>query len=122
MSARGERTFSADGRDINILFTNRALATAERRIGKSIVSIAQGMTSGELGIGDLATLLHVGMEAARVDQRSRSRSYSMDDAYQVLDDAGFAEVAGPVVEAIAAVISYAPESSDQTEDDLDPND
>lgn len=106
MGARGERTFQAGPNQVTVLFTNRALANAEKRLGKGIIAIAQGLVSGQTELGDIVVLLHVGMEAARVDSRSTGRSISMDDAYRVIDDAGFAAVAGPVLESVAEVLGY----------------
>lgn len=114
--ARGERTFRAGGRDVTVLFTNRALANSEKRLGRGIVAVAQGMGDGSSGITEIAVLLHVGMEAARLDRRDRGRPYSMDDAYKVLDRAGFAAVASPVMEAVAAVLGYAADEEESTED------
>lgn len=108
MGARGERTIKLPGkREVTVLYTNRALAGAEKRLGKGVLGILQGFEEGSSGLTELAVLLHVGMEAARIDQRSASRSVSLDDAYQVLDEVGFAGVAGPVMEAIADVVGYA---------------
>lgn len=107
MSARGESTFRANGREVTVLFTNRALAGAEQRLKKGIIGISQGLLNGETGLTEIAVLLQVGMEAARVDARAGGRQVSLDDAYKVLDDAGFAAVAAPVLMAVAEVLSYA---------------
>lgn len=109
MAARGERTFQAAGRDVIVLFTNRALAGAEKRLGKGIIGIANGFMAGESGMAEMAVLLQVGMEAARVDARAGGRPVSLDDAYAVMDEVGFAVVAVPVMEAVAAVLSYTPD-------------
>lgn len=106
MSARGERSFRAGAREVTVLFTNRALANAEQRLEKGIVGIAQGLMSGASGLTEIAVLLHVGMEAARIDGKLGGQSVSLNDAYKVLDDAGFTAVAGPVMEAVADVLSY----------------
>lgn len=107
MGARGESTFRANGREVTVLFTNRALAGAEQRLKKGIIGISQGLLSGETGLTEIAVLLQVGMEAARVDARAGGRQVSLDDAYKVLDDAGFAAVAAPVLMAVADVLSFA---------------
>lgn len=109
MGARGERTFRVGNRDITVLFTNRALAGAERRLEKGIIGIADGLLSGVSGMTEMAVLLQVGMEAARVDARAGGNQISLDRAYEVLDEAGFSAVAVPVMEAVAAVLAYKPE-------------
>ena len=104
--ARGEATIQADDREIEILFTNRALATAEKFLGKSIIGIAQGFADGESGITEIVKLLQVGMEAARRDARIGSRAVTLNDAFAVLDEVGFATVAEAVMNAVADVLSF----------------
>lgn len=116
MSARGERVIGVNGNETRVLFTNRALLTAEKQIGKGILGILNGFTSGESGYTELVGLLRAGMEAARMDARLGGKPVSNDDAIQVLDMCGFTAVAGPVLEAVAAVISY-----DGREETPDPN-
>lgn len=124
MTARGERTFSAGSKEVTVLFTNRALATVEARLKKGIIGVAEGLVSGASGIADVAVLLQAGMEAHRIDAKLGGRSVSMDDAYKVLDKAGFAAVASPVMEAVAAVIGYKGEADEAVteSDEPDPND
>jgi hypothetical protein len=119
MAARGERIIETQGREIRVLFTNRALAGAEKRLGRGILGVLRGFDGGSSGVGDVAILLHAGMEAARVDAKSGGRPVSMDDAYEVMDQAGLAAVAGPVLEAVAAVIGYA--EGAEAENGADPN-
>jgi len=113
--ARGEAIIrSDDGGEVEVLFTNRALATAEKFLGRSIIGIAQGFSDGESGITEVVKLLQVGMEAARRDARIGSRAVTLNDAFAVLDEAGFATVAAAVMEAVAAVLSYGP--GEETDD------
>lgn len=109
--ARGERTFKAGTREVVVLFTNRALAGAEKRLNKGIIGLAQGFVDGTSGLTELAVLLQTGMEAARVDARLGGNQVGLDDAYKVLDEAGMANVAKPVLEAVAAVLNYGGEPS-----------
>ena len=111
--ARGEATIQADEREVQILFTNRALARAEGLIGKSVIGVAQGFTEGTTGVSDIAYLLQAGMEAARRDARAGGGVVTLNDAFQVLDEAGFTAVTAAVMEAVGAVLSF---SGDQ-----DPN-
>lgn len=115
--ARGERTFRANGREVTVLFTNRALAGAERRLGKGIVGVAQGLLDGASGLTEVAILLQTGMEASRIDSKVGGRSVTMDEAYQVLDQAGFGAVSGAVMEAVAAVLGYSGEAASDAEPD-----
>lgn len=112
MGARGEQIIQADGREVRVLFTNRAIADAEARIGKSIIGILEGYDVGTTGIRETASLLRSGMEAARREDGQRGR-VSIDEAYDLLDAAGFAAVVEAVVLAIGDVLSYGPEGSDR---------
>jgi hypothetical protein len=115
--ARGERTLSVSGREIQVLFTNRALMTAENQLKRGILGVLQGFMDGSSGYTDLVTLLRVGMEAARVDARAGGKPVSNSDALDVLDALGFTAVASPVMEALSAVIGYTGEA----ESEEDPN-
>jgi hypothetical protein len=110
--ARGEAVLMVGDEQVTALYTNRALAEAERATGKTILEIARGAESGNLGIGDVAQLLHVGMEHARRESRAGGRSYTINDAWQVLDMLGFGAVAAAVFEAVAAVLSFSAEDAD----------
>lgn len=116
MGARGEGTIQAGDREVSVLFTNRALADAEKAIGRGIIGVAQGFQDGRSGVGDVAHLLQAGMEAARRDERRGGRSVTIQDAYEVLDKAGFTAVANAVMLAVAAVLEY-----DGRDDVEDPN-
>lgn len=117
--ARGEQTFQAGSREVTVLYTNRALAGAEKRLGKGIVGVAQGLLEGSSGLTEVAVLLQVGMEASRIDTKAGGRSVSLEDAYGILDRAGFGTVAAAVMQAVAAVLGYSGEPT--PEDDPAPN-
>lgn len=104
--ARGEGYLELDGESHAILFTNRALADAERATGKTMLQLMQSAQGGALGIGDIAHLLAVGLEYARREGRTGGRSYTLNDAWRFLDQLGFAAVAAVVLEAMAAVMAY----------------
>lgn len=106
MPARGVNTINVNGREVHILFTNRALLSAEKQLGKGIVGVLQELGGGNAGIGDLQALLRCGMEAARQDERRGGLPISNEVAMDVIDEIGFAAALVPVVEAVAAVISY----------------
>lgn len=104
--ARGDVHLQVGDEDVAILFTNRALAEAERVTGKTIVQLMRGAQGDSLGIGDVAALLWIGMEHARRENHVGGRSYTLNDAWRIMDGAGFGTVAGPVFEAVVAVVSW----------------
>jgi hypothetical protein len=108
VGARGETIIrSGDaGEEHRILFTNRALAEAESATGKSVIAIAQGFANGATGIGDVAQMLAVGLEAARRDAKLGGRAYTLGDAYRIMDEVGFTIAARAVMEAVAAVLKF----------------
>jgi len=106
----GERTYT-------LLYTNRALAEAERATSKTITEIARGMSAGSVGVGDVAAMLLVGMEHARRETRAGGRSYTLNDAWAILDQIGFPSVAAAVMEAVAAVLTYSPDGEGEPDAD-----
>jgi hypothetical protein len=104
--ARGEATIQADGREVRILLTNRALADVEQKLGRSILVLAGGMAAGTTGISETAELLRAGMEAARKDAGDPGPVIGLNQAYGVMDAVGFGPTAKAVMEAVAAVLSY----------------
>jgi hypothetical protein len=92
--------------EYRILFTNRAIAEAESSTGKGIIGLLQGFQTGGTGIGDVAHLLAAGLEAARRDAHAGGKPFTLAEAYQIMDQVGFAEVTRVTVEAISAVMSY----------------
>jgi len=117
MPARGVRTIEVNGREIPILFTNRALVSAEKQIGKGIIGLLNSFSmGGDLGIGDLVALLRAGMEAARQDGRKSGKPVSNDDAFNIIDEIGFTAAIVPVMEAVAEVISFTQAEPDQVDD------
>ena len=112
IGARGEVTIVAGDKQYRILFTNRALADAERATGKTILQLVRGAAESTLGVEDTAKLLWVGMEAARRDARMGGRAYTLSDAWDVLDNIGFVKAATDAINAIAEVISWSPSDPD----------
>lgn len=106
--ARGEGYLELDGETYAILFTNRALADAERATGKSVMQLMSAAQANAIGINDVVHLLAVGLEYARREGRTRPTGYNANDAWRLLDQLGFATVAAVVLEALAAVMSYRP--------------
>lgn len=106
MAIRAEKTIQLPDREVRVLYTNRALAEAEKITGKSILFVAKGFADQTSGVEDLASLLRAGMEAARRDAKSGTTPITQNDAYAVLDEAGFSVVAESVITAIAEVLSF----------------
>lgn len=116
-SAFGEGIVRAGSREVRVKFNNRALAEAEQQMGKSVIGVAQGYAAGDSGVTELAHLLRAGMQAARRANRERGRPVTLNDAYTVLDKAGFAEVANVVMSAVGDVLGYDPNAPAPEEDD-----
>ena len=114
--ARGEATIQLADREVTVLFTNRALAEVEQKLGRSILATAQGLAEGSTGIGELVILLRAGMEAARRDAREPGPAVALNTAYDVMDEAGFGPVVVAVMEAVSAVLAWGTSSEDS-----DPN-
>jgi hypothetical protein len=115
--ARGDVSIQDGEHEVRLLYTNRALANAERALGKSIIAVAQAFGSGGCGIYDVAQLLLAGMEAARQESKATGRAHTLGDAYAVMDRAGFTQAANAVMEGIAAVLSYGTETPDEGGED-----
>jgi hypothetical protein len=111
MSARSETTIFTDDNEVKLLYTNRALANAEKLMGKSVIQVAQGFADGESGITEMAMLLQAGMAEYKRDARVGGKPITVEDAYDVMDSVGFTEVAQVVMEAIAEVLVFAKEKS-----------
>ncbi len=112
LGARGEGVIQVeDGtsgttQEYHILFTNRAIAEAESSTGKGIIGLLQGFQIGTTGIGDVAHLLAAGLEAARRDARAGGKPFTLAEAYGIMDQVGFVEVARVTMKAIEAVMGY----------------
>lgn len=117
MTARGEGTLTVDGSPVDILFTNRALAQAEVQLGRPVLQIAGDAEN--LGMGDLARLMLVGMNAARRDAKTGGKPPNLNDAWDAMDAVGFKESLRVVIEALAAVLGYS-QDDDGEEIDEDP--
>ena len=117
MTARGEGYLRVDEDLETVLFTNRALAQAEVQLAKTVLEIATDAAEGRLGMGDVARLLVIGMQAARREAKSGRKPPNLNDAYDVMDIVGFSETARVVMEALAAVLSYDPNESKETDED-----
>lgn len=122
MAGFGEGIIQAGEKEVRVFFNNRALAEAEQQMGKSVIGVAEGFADGRSGVLELAHLLRAGMTAA-TRHNGRGKPASLIQAYQVMDDAGFAAVAEVVMVVLADVLGYDPKADDSAddEDDADPN-
>lgn len=118
--ARGERTIIAGEQEVVVLFTNRALAGVEQQLNRGVVGIVKGIIDGDSGMREVAMLLQAGMEAARRDSRTPGRPVSLDQAWAVMDTAGFSQVVTLVTQAVADVLAFTGDTAEETGDD-DPN-
>jgi len=117
--ARGEAVIVIDEDEYPILFTNRAIAEAEQRCGKTITYLLQGAGAGNLGMSDLAALLTCGLEAAR-KERGGGKPVQMGQAYDLLDRVGFTRATTAVISALAPVIGYDPDEEGGDDEDAPP--
>lgn len=92
--------------EFRALFTTRALADAEAKIGKSMSQVLGGFATGRSGVREIALLLQAGMEANRRDSGSGKDPVSYDDACDALDMVGLTPAAEALNKAIVAVFSY----------------
>lgn len=103
LGARGEGFVEVEGEQLPVLFTNRALAEAEPVLGRTV---AQVLRSRDLGVGDTAKLLHIGMEYGRREAAKGGKGLTLNDAYRAMDAIGYIAAAGVVIEALTAVLTF----------------
>jgi hypothetical protein len=115
LGARKEAILEAKDAEGNVieeykaLFTIRALADAEVRLGKSVGIAIQGFATGKSGIRELAILLMAGLEANRRATKSDGSPVSFDDACEVIEIVGITPVANAIGPAVNAVLQYGDE-------------
>lgn len=115
LGARKEAILEAKDAEGNVieeykaLFTIRALADAEARLGKSVGIAISGFRTGKSGIRELAILLQAGLEANRRANKSDGSPVSFDDACDVLEMVGITPVANAIGPAVTAVLQYGEE-------------
>lgn len=120
MTTRGQATITVEDSENGILFNNRALAQAEKLMGKSVIGVADGFSKGTTGINDIAMLLQAGLEAYRRENRLKGRGVTSRDAFDLMDRAGFTACATAVMSAVAEALGYDPNDADSEEEE-DPN-
>lgn len=117
----GSTSFEFNGQTFRLLFSNRALADAEKMLGKSIPSIFK--TIENVGFNDIAVMFFVGMDAAKRYYRLPGKRYSMNDTFQLMDEIGFIAITPIIAKAVGDVIQYKSEllSGDSEDEDESPN-
>lgn len=121
LGARKEAILQAKDAEGNVieeyqaLFTTRALADAEARIGKSMTVVLLGFSTGKSGVREIALLLQSGLEAHRRSRGSDGQPISYDDACEVLDMVGINTAAEAIGEAVAAVLNYGEKPAEDSE-------
>lgn len=113
--ARGEAFLQVGDESYPILFTNRAIFEAERVTGKPVLHIIRTISEETLSMGDLVRLLFIGVEHGRRDARQEKRPYTLKNAWDIIDAAGFRAVLAAVFEALAMVLSYSQETEEADE-------
>jgi len=118
---RGEGSIEVGDREYQIFFNNRALAEAERVLGKSMGVLANQISTGLMSVGEVADLLRIGVNAARREFRLRITLMNRDDALAIMDEIGFVPASQAVIEPLTEVLMYDPsEADDYLEDDNPP--
>jgi len=118
---RGEGSIQVGDREYQIFFNNRALAEAERVLGKSMGVLASQISTGLMSVGEVADLLRIGVNAARREFRLRVSPMNRDDALAIMDEIGFVPASQAVIEPLTEVLMYDPsEADDYLEDDNPP--
>jgi len=132
--ARGEQIItSPEGEEYRILYTNRALAEAEKACGKPVMAVLQDLvewfesakateslgTAGEISVTVLGNLLRTGLDAARMANREGGKGISLNTAYRIMDEVGTFEVIGPILLGILEALGLGDEAADDIDEDGD---
>jgi hypothetical protein len=97
------------------LFTTRALADAESRIGRSMTAVLMGFSTGKSGVRELALLLQAGLEAERRISSPGTEPVSYDNACDLLDQVGLTPAAEAIGSAVTAVLNYGQKQAEPEE-------
>jgi len=127
--ARGEGFIEVDGEQVPILLTNRALAEVEKRLGVRFLGMLAGGDDSahmmaylfrELSVECITELLRAGLEYGRQDAGLRRQRYTLDEAWQIIDQHGIAEITVIVATALGEVLSYHRTGDKENETDSPP--
>jgi len=127
--ARGEAYLELDGEQVPVLLTNRALAEVEKRVGVRFLGMLAGGDDHErvmaylfreLSVECISELLRAGLEYGRQDAGLRRQRYTLDEAWQIIDQHGIAEITVIVATALGEVLSYHHTGDKENETDSPP--
>jgi len=118
--ARGEVYVTVGEQEYPVVFNNRALADAERLIGKTVLQLASDAQTGTLGVGEVASLLMVGLEQGRRRQKTTAKTFTVQRALSTMDEIGFPEAMRVVMEGVCEVLAGPAGDVDGEEDGEDP--
>jgi hypothetical protein len=113
---RGKRVIEAEDRNVEILYTNYAIAQAEEDMGIPIVQFLQSVESNSFSVGDVAKLLKAGMESARMDARLGGRRVTLRDAFAVMDEVGLGQVMEQLLLAVTEVLAKGTSYEEEPDD------
>lgn len=122
LGARKEAILQAFDQEGNLvqeyraLFTIRALADAEARLGDSVGNAIKGFMTGRSGVRVLAILLMCGMEANRQATQAGGDPVSYDEACQVIEMVGIAPTATVLGPAVTSVLQYGTKKDETPEE------
>jgi len=101
--ARGEGYLELDGKRYELLFTNRALADAERLTGRSVMLFLRDAAT--MSMTDLVQYVAIGLRyAQQASGGSRRGGNETEMAWRLLDEHKMTPVARVVLEAIGEVL------------------
>ncbi len=92
--ANQERTIEADGRTYVIRFTQNAIYRLEKELGRPIAELNQSF-----GMATVQVMLWAGLEGARLKHEPRNRPFTVDDAGDIIEAAGFNKIWPIVLDA-----------------------
>ncbi len=112
---RGEGTITLEnGKEQGIILNNRALANAQANMGMGILEVVRRFQESELGVVELAHLVHAGAAAHR--RENGGKPLDINAVYDLIDAAGFTHVATVIMECISEVLSYDSREAGQGEE------
>ena len=113
---RGEGLIEAGGKEYQLFFNNKALAEAERAIGKSMGVLASQVSAGTFSVSETAALLRIGVNSARREFRLKIVPITLDDAFSIMDEVGFLVAGSAVIAPLTEVLVYDPSDADENDE------
>ncbi|HUW13078.1 MAG TPA: GTA-gp10 family protein [Anaerolineae bacterium] len=118
--ARGEIHLTVAGQERALLYTLRALAEAEARLAKPMLTLLEDVSRRSVTLSEVAQLLLVGMEGARRDAQAGGRACTINDAWELMEGLGFGPALDAVTDGVLAAISYKQPGDEGGSDDENP--